>query len=145
MTNIFINNRKSTIEITKAFEKKACVFNSDEYNELKAAKADFPTYRVRVKSAPKRKIEDRITLNDITNYVRKHCGDNSKEMQMLVELRGTSLKESDDIFEVEESAGFTEIKHWFFGVFPELADKTAKRKERIAEIVAGAAKSAAPV
>lgn len=46
MTNITINNRKNAIEITKGFEKKARVFNSKEYNELKAAKKDFPKYDV---------------------------------------------------------------------------------------------------
>lgn len=44
MTNqIFINYRKHAIEISKAFSKKASIYNSTEYNELKGAKTDART------------------------------------------------------------------------------------------------------
>ena len=112
MANIVINNRKSAIEITKDFQKKASIFNSLEYNELKAAKADFPTYRVCVKTSSKRKIEDKITMNDIVRYVTEHSGEKSEEMMMLTELRGKSLKEAGDIFKVEETASFADILVW---------------------------------
>lgn len=144
MSNIIINNRKHSIEITKAFEKKASIFGSEEYKQLKEAKLDFPTYAVRVKTVSKRKIENRITLNDIVAYVEKHCGEESKEMSELRELRGTSIKEAEGIFNVEETASFADIKKWFFNTFPELANKITQREERIAEILTeAAAKNAA--
>ena len=87
MTNISINFTKKALEISKDFSKKASVFGSDAYNELKAAKKDFPTFRVSVKQAPKRKIEDRITMNDIVMYVTKKSGENSEQMNALKELR----------------------------------------------------------
>ena len=42
MTNITINYKKNTIEITKAFEKKASAYGSAEYRELIDAKKEFP-------------------------------------------------------------------------------------------------------
>ena len=48
MTNaIAINHRKQAIEITKAFQKKASIFNSYVYKMLKEVKNDFPTFRIK--------------------------------------------------------------------------------------------------
>lgn len=141
MSNIIINTRKNAIEITKAFNKKASIFGSEEYKMLKEAKADFPTYRVVVKTPSKRTLENRITMNDIICYVKKTSGEDSKEMKTLQELRGKSLKEAGDIFEIEETANYTDIKKWFFATYSELAEKTEKRQKRIDEILAQAAKN----
>lgn len=138
---IIINERKRTIEITKAFNKKASIFGSDEYKMLKEAKADFPTYRVVVKAASKRTLENRITMNDIIHYVAKTSGEDSEQMKTLLELRGKSVKEAGDIFEIEETANYTDIKKWFFATYSELAEKTEKRQKRIDEILAQAAKN----
>ena len=138
MATIVINNRKSAIEITKDFQKKASIFNSREYNELKAAKADFPTYRVCVKTSSKRKLEDKITMDDIVRYVEEHSGKDSEEMETLKELRGKSVKEVGDKFKVEESASFATIKKWFFTTYSELAEKAEARQNRIDQILAEA-------
>lgn len=143
MANIIISERKHAIEITKDFQKKASIFNSPEYNELKSAKADFPTYRVSVKTSSKRKLEDKITMNDMVNYVKAHSGEDSEEMMILNELRGKSLKDADDKFTVEETASFATIKKWFFTTYSELADKAKTRQQRIDQILADAEKKAA--
>lgn len=141
--NIRINDSKRTIEITKTFSKLASIYGSDEYNALKGAKADNPTYRVIVKTSPKRKIEDRITMKDIIDYVESKSGAESEEMNVLKELRGTSIKETGTLLNVEETASFTTIKKWFFDTYPEVAKKTENRQKRIDEILADAAKKAA--
>lgn len=142
MTNsIVINNRKNAIEITKVFNKKASIFGSDEYKLLKEAKADFPAYRVVVKAASKKTFENRITMNDIIRYVAKTNGEDSEQMKTLQELRGKSVKEAGDIFEIEATANFMEIKEWFFLTYPDLAEKTKKRQKRIDEILTQAAKN----
>ena len=139
-SNIIINHAKRALEISKQFNKEASVYGSDAYNELKAAKQDFPTFRVCVRSAPKRTLEDKITMKDILYYVEKHSGKDSEEMKALQELRGTSAEESQDsIFEMNEAASFFKIKKWFFLTYPELSHKTEKRQARIEEIIAEAA------
>ena len=138
MANIVLNARKNAIEITKSFEKKASIFNSKEYLELKAAKMDFPNYQVVVKNSSKRKLEDRITMKDIVYYVTEHSGEDSEEMKQLKELRGKSLKEAGDVFEVEETASFVTIKKWFFDTYSELSHKADNRQKRINQILAEA-------
>jgi hypothetical protein len=140
--SIRVNNSKRTIEITKSFNKLASIYGSDEYNALKGAKADFPTYSVVVKSAPKKKIEDRISMSDIVNYVEAKDGEESETMKTLKELRGVSIKEAGSILEVEETASFAKIKKWFFATYPEVAKKTEDRQKRIDAILADAAKKA---
>ena len=41
-----INYTSKTIELTKAEEKAARKYGSDMYQDLKAARADFPAFRV---------------------------------------------------------------------------------------------------
>lgn len=141
--NIVINYRKHTIEISKAFSKKTSIFGSDEYEKLKEAKTDFPSFRVVIKSARKRKFEDKITMKDILCYVENHSGKDSPEMKQLEELRGKSAKDAVSVFDFEESACFADIKKWFFATYSELAEKTQKRQNRIEEILAEAASNAA--
>lgn len=142
-STIIINDSKRTITITKTFSKLASIYGSDEYNTLKGAKLDNPGYRVVVKSAPKRKIEDRITMKDIVNYVEAKSGAESAEMAELKELRGKSIKEAGNLLDAEETATFAEIKRWFFATYPEIAKKTENRQNRIDVILADAAKNVA--
>jgi hypothetical protein len=132
--SISINNRKRALEITKDFQKKANIYGSEEYNALKEAKADFPTYRVIVKTH-KKTLEDTITMKDIVFYVEKTSGKESEEMKSLIELRGTSAQDIKDIFEVEDAAKFGTIKKWFFTTYPEIGKKTENRQKRINQII----------
>ena len=147
MTNVTnsvirIDNSKRTITITKAFNKLASIYGSDEYKMLRDAKLDNPTYRVIVKSPSKKKIEDRITMNDIIKYVVEKSGEESAEMDTLKELRGVSIKQAGSLLKVEETASFAKIKEWFFLTYPELGKKSENRQNRINEILAEAAKRA---
>ena len=50
MTNLTINNKARTIEMTKKFEKAASRFDSDEYKALQEASKNYPAYKVVVKT-----------------------------------------------------------------------------------------------
>lgn len=140
--SIRVNDSKRTIEIPKSFSKLASIYGSDEYNALKEVKADCPGYSVVVKSAHKKKIEDRISMSDIVNYIEAKSGKDSEEMNILKDLRGVSVKEAGSILNVEETASFAKIKKWFFATYPEVAKKTEDRQKRIDAILADAAKKA---
>jgi hypothetical protein len=145
MNNITINTSKKALEITKDFQKQASIYGSEAYNELKAAKADFPTYRVSVKLGTKRKYEDRITLKDMKLYIENHDADGTR-MLAFNELHGVSLKDVDNNCEAVSSAKMSDIKKWFFITFPELAERTTeKRQKRINQIIAEAEAKAATV
>ena len=141
-STIIVSDSKRTITITKAFNKLASIYGSDEYKMLRDAKLDNPTYRVIVKSPSKKKIEDRITMNDIIKYVVEKSGEESAEMDTLKELRGVSIKQAGSLLKVEETASFAKIKEWFFLTYPELGKKSENRQNRINEILAEAAKRA---
>ena len=112
--NISIDYSKRALVITKKFRNEASVYGSAAYNELKEAKADFPTFRVCVKNAPKRAFKDSLSMRDILLYVENHSGKDSKEMKELLELRGKSVKEAGNRADADEYAGFDVIKEWFF-------------------------------
>lgn len=139
--NIRINDSKRTITITKEFKKRTAIYGSAERNALQKAMRDCPNYRVVTKTAPKRTFEQKITMKDILYYVENHSGKNSPEMKQLVELRGTSAKNAESVFDFEESASFKDIKEWFFATYSDLAEKTGKRQERISKIITDAKKN----
>lgn len=140
---ITINYAKKAIEISKDYAKKASIYGSDEYIELKNAKNDFPTFRVVVKSSPKRKFEDKLTIKDMATYIREHSGEESEEMKTFAELRGVPVKDAASIFETVDSASFFQIKKWFFDTYSELNKRTENRQKRIKAILADAEEKAA--
>ena len=141
--SVIINHTKRTLTVSKEFYKKTLTFGSAEYTELNEAKKAYPAYRVTCKSAPKRKIEDRIDTKDMMLYIEKHSGKDSPQMKAFLELRGTTVKDAGNRGDAEESAHLSTIREWFFTVYPELKNKTEKRKNRIDEILAEAANLAA--
>ena len=50
-----INHINHTIEMNKAYAKKAQVFGEGEYNNFVEAKNQFPTYKIIIKEAPKKR------------------------------------------------------------------------------------------
>ena len=54
MTNLTINNKARTIEMTKKFEKAASRFDSDKYKALQEASKNYPAYRLLSRPAPPR-------------------------------------------------------------------------------------------
>lgn len=149
-TNIFaghirIDDAKKVIEITKRLNKEATIFGSDAREFLNEAKRENPGYTVRVASARKTGLFDRIKMDDIVRYVENHSGKESEEWKTLEELRGKSVKELKEIydkgyiFETEETATFFEIKNWFFNTYSDINKKKEERKKRIEAILAEAA------
>lgn len=75
MANIIIKERSKTLEITKKFAAAASRFGSDEYMELKAARSEFPTFKVVTKTTS-RKSKDSfkgLTYDFMENYIKSRC------------------------------------------------------------------------
>lgn len=141
--SVTINHSKRALAVTREFYKRTKIFGSPEYIELTEAQKAYPAYRVTYKSAPKKKIEDRIDTKDMMLYIEKHSGKDSPQMKAFLELRGTTVKDAGNRADAIESASLPIIREWFFAAYPELQDKTEKRKNRINEILAEAATLAA--
>ena len=70
---IIVNEKKNTIEISKAFAKEAKVFGTDEYKNLQEVRRDYPQFKVAVKSISKKKDSFKgLTLDYMKNYIRKN-------------------------------------------------------------------------
>lgn len=146
--HIRIDDSKKVIEISKRLNKESAIFGSAAREFVNEAKRENPGYTVRVASARKTSLYDRIKMDDIVRYVETHSGKESKEWKTLEELRGKNVKELKEIydqgyiFESEETASFFEIKTWFFNTYTDIKKKKEDRKKRIDDILAEAAKRA---
>ena len=104
MSNITINYKKNTIEITKSFEKKASAYGSDAYYELSEARKEFPNYRLIVKTTKSNNSFKGMDYDFMMEYISKH--ENAEErLAQLKELRSKSLS-------------YGEIKQWFVETYP---------------------------
>ena len=119
MTNISVNRKMRTLEITKKFDKASSRYGSDEYKELQNALAENPGFKVVVKSSTSKKKETYkgLTFEYMEKYIKSH--DESK-LEILYELRG--LDSNGKAVEMAAAATYGEIKMWFLTQFPEIED-----------------------
>ena len=125
MTNITINAKNNTIVITKAFSKKASRFESPEYKALQRARNDYPSFRVEVRTAAKKKESFKgLTYAYMEKYIAKHDDENQTIMKEYEMLRGISA-EAEEL--MAEALSYGEMKEWFLNKFPEIRAFHEKR------------------
>ena len=114
MKNIIIAHERNTIVITKAFAKKASVYGSQAYRDLREVKNDNPNYKVEVKTTSKTTSPiNKVTLATMENYIAKH-DETGEVMKQFNALRNEELGEN------LQKTSFFQIKKWFFETYPEL-------------------------
>ena len=87
---IVINSKNHTIEMNKGFAKAASLFGSPEYEELQAARRDYPQFRVVTISKKAAKPEYKgLTIEYMEKYIAAH-DDDGTIMEEFRMLRGTS-------------------------------------------------------
>lgn len=117
---IIINSKKKEIEITKAFEKAASRFGSDEYNTLKQARMDNPSFKVVV--VKRKTVADSfkgLTFEVMEDYIKNHDDDKSSIMKEFMDRRGTSNEAKETC---AGSKSYFEIKKWFLETYPEIKE-----------------------
>ena len=112
MKNIRLDYAKETIEITKAFEKKASVYGSLAYNELATVRRDFPTFKLKISEPKGSNGFKGMDYDFMRKYISLH--DNSEENTKNLETL------------IERKLSYGEIKQWFIGVFPVFANCTTR-------------------
>lgn len=138
MAHVIINRKNNTIEITKEFDKKASIYDSDSYNELMKIQNAHPDFRVVVKSTHRKSSPlGKISYTDIEKYIREH-DTNGEIMKKYFILRGknedgTNMEE--DGFSVNTAVSFFELKKWFVKTFPEIEHMIEARKETVNKIL----------
>jgi len=75
-----LNFTENTIDVTKAFMKKASIYGTPEYTELLSAQNDRPEFTINIIS-PNNKSDSQksITYNEMKEYVRDEFGAESNE------------------------------------------------------------------
>lgn len=125
MTNITINTKNNTLVITKNFEKAASRFGTPEYKELKEARADFPNFKVVVRTVKQKKETYKgLTYEYMEKYIEKH-DENGTIMEEYKMLRG---KSDDGMEALAVSCSYAEMKEWFFATFPAVVEFHKKRE-----------------
>lgn len=120
MKQIEINYERKTIEITKAFSKKAKVYNSEAYKELVDACQAFPTYVLTIAGNKKANRNHKesykgLTIDFMENYIETHSANKEEDLKALRQMTG---KVNDG--ELENKKCYPDIKKWFLAKFDEL-------------------------
>ena len=159
MTNIIINDKNRSIEISKKFADEARKFGSTEYKELLEARQAFPKYRVVVRKGGKTRDNFKgLTYDYMENYIKIKEEARKKEIQKQMEENPDMKEEpkneytailldfytlcgkdeNGDDYEFSATATYGEVKKWFREKFPEIDT----RRKTIDEILGKTKKAA---
>lgn len=132
-TNIRINNKAHTLEVSKKFYNASTKYGSPEFEELKEARADFPKYRVVTKQ---RKMSNpRITpsYDVMEKYLTKHKPESLRDFFVLT----GQLDDDDCIKEVRsrEKSSYMEVRDWFLNLCPEIEESANSMKKEQKKIL----------
>ena len=111
------NMNKKVIEMSKSEAKKAGIVGTDEFNELRELRAEFPNYRIEIKKTKSRDTMKGLTINYMKQYIKDHDDDGSIQKEFAL-LR-------------EQMTPYGRMKVWFLETFPEVTEKADKAAEII--------------
>lgn len=136
MSNIIINRKNSTIELTsKKFATASSRYGTDEYKEVQNACRENPGFKVVVVSsrkAPKSSYKG-LTYKYMEDYIAKHDDEDGTILEEYMTLRAMT-DEAEEAF--AESLSYQEMKEWFLDKFPAIAEFHKKREAILAKKVA---------
>lgn len=117
-TNIAIDLEKNTMSISNAFYKKACLYGTPEYYELRQAKIENPEMKIIFKSISKRKYNG-LTVKVMKSYIEAQP--NSEKQ----------LKVFEAVKRIAEMKGskYPLTKKWFLNAYPEYKENEVKENE----------------
>lgn len=115
MKDYEINYNENAIIVSKAFLKKAGIYNSDAYNILKGLRADFPDCKVelkKIKRNPEKKTYGKLTYERMEEYI------------IFVEGKDTAtLKEFEAVKTLAtfKASPYAYTKKWFLEKYKDFA------------------------
>lgn len=113
-----INFKNKTIEMTKTEAKDAGKYNSEKYLELKDIRAEFPTFRIVTKNAPKKKdVYKGLTYTFMAKYISEHTTEEDSRRSEFAQMSG--YKNGVKVV-FAETASYGEVRAWFLLRFPEI-------------------------
>ena len=132
MTNITINDKKMTIEMTKAVANRAKKFNTVEYKDLQMVRKDYPNYTVVIKTTSKKNNKNQfkgLTYNYMEKYIEAHDDEEKSIMREYLDMRALS---EDAIEAMADALSYGEIKAWFLDKYPQIKEFHTRRENLMA-------------
>lgn len=116
--NAKVNFNNNTIEITKAFAKKAANPMSAEFKGLMELRNNLEGFEVVVKASSKKSSKKDslkgLNYEFMRQYIERHEGENSDAM---VEFTKMTVKDEDNL----AILSYGEVKKWFLEQYPTVA------------------------
>lgn len=116
MKNITINYENRTIEVSKAFLKKASVFDTPEYKELKTVRETEPTFAVKEKTISKKASKEtygNLTFRTMIAHINLVETDEEEKARVLNEL------EEIKNYSATRKSSYPIVKKWFLNRYKE--------------------------
>lgn len=116
--NIIIDQINKTITISKSFYKKASVYGSDEYGELRIAIVENQSFKIVFKTVEKKTYHG-LSFSRMEEYIKTQT--NSKER----------LIEFEKVKEIAKAKGsqYPLTKKWFLETYPEYKENNVSTNE----------------
>lgn len=120
MTNITMNHKNRTIELTKKFAADSSRFGTDEYRMLQEARRDYPNYKVVVVSRKNSKSNfDGLTLEYMELYIQKH---DDEEHSIMSNFNILLARDEESKAAGLSAAPYLKVKSWFLNQYPVFTD-----------------------
>lgn len=117
-SNITINAIESTIIVSQSFYKRASVYGSAEYTELRRAMKENPSYHVAIKTIEKKSYSG-LTFEKMTDYIKTQP--DSDKMMIKFEAVQRIAKAKGGLYPL--------TKKWFLNTYPNYKENEVSEAE----------------
>ena len=130
-SNIIVNTIENTITVSESFYKKASVYGTAEYAELRNATLDNPAFKI-VFKATERKTSHGLTFDRMAEYIKTQPNSENR------------MREFEAVKAIAEAKGgkYPLTKKWFLATYPEYK-KNEVSEDEAASLIAEAAEKPA--
>ena len=120
-SHITVSFLEKSLTLTKTFYKKACKVGSPEYQELRLAMSENPTFAIKLIGNDAKKTYGKLTIAKMREYISTQA--NSEE----------NLKTLERVMKIAEAKGakYPLTKKWFLETFPEYKENAVSEQERM--------------
>lgn len=117
-SNIIINRGNRTLNVSKTFYKRASIYGTDEYRQLKRATDENQGFKIEIKSPEKKTYKD-LTFNRMADYIKtqRDSEDRMREFEAVKEIAGT------------KGGKYPLTKQWFLATYPEYKESEVSKNE----------------
>lgn len=117
--NVYVDVENSSLVISKAFHKRACMFGTSEYYELRQAKLENEEFSITIKTREKRTYHG-LSFDTMAEYIKIH----PKSEERLLEFEAVKR-----VAEIKGSK-YPLTKKWFLMTYPEYKENEVSKDEQ---------------